>query len=58
MFFGLFFVAAGILSLLESFGVISVNVKWGLPLAVICFGLYQIYEALKGKKDGNDTSER
>jgi len=56
MFLGLFIVAAGVLSLLESLNVISANVKWGMPLAVICFGLHLIYEAVKSKKDNRDIS--
>lgn len=41
---------AGILSLLESFGFISSDVKWGVPLAIICFGLHLIYEAFSARK--------
>lgn len=50
MFFGLFIIAAGIISLLENFGVIAGDVKWGLPLAIICFGASIVYDAVKGKK--------
>lgn len=51
MFLGLFIVAAGILSLLESLGMVATDVRWGMPLAVICFGLHLIYEAIKAKKE-------
>lgn len=50
MFSGVFIVMAGILSLLESFGFISADVKWGVPLAIICFGLRLIYEAFSARK--------
>lgn len=50
MFFGLFIIAAGIISLLENFGVIAGDVKWGLPLAIICFGASIVYDAVKSKK--------
>ena len=39
MFLGLFIVLASLLTLLEEFGYITANVKWGLPLAFACFGL-------------------
>ena len=35
---GLFIVLASLLTLLEEFGYITANVKWGLPLAFACFG--------------------
>ena len=50
MFFGVFIILAGLLSLLESYGVIAGDVKWGLPLAIICFGMSMVYESVKGKK--------
>jgi len=50
MFLGLFIVIAGIISLLESVGVIASDVKWGLPLAVICIGVSLIYNAVKSKQ--------
>ncbi|ENM2314469.1 TPA: hypothetical protein J1045_002612 [Escherichia coli] len=50
MFSGAFIVMAGILSLLESFGFISADVKWGVPLAIIFFGLHLIYEAFSARK--------
>lgn len=56
MFLGIFIVAAGLLSLLESLGIFSADAKWGMPLAVICFGLHLIYEAVKAKKGNSDTS--
>lgn len=49
MFFGVFIILAGILSLLESYGVIAGDVKWGLPLAVICFGASIVYDSIKKK---------
>lgn len=51
MFLGTFIVLAGILSLLESLGVVASEVKWGMPLAVICFGLHLVYEANKARKE-------
>ena len=43
MFLGLFIVLASLLTLLEEFGYITANVKWGLPLAFACFGLSLIF---------------
>lgn len=57
MFLGLFIVAAGILSLLESLGLVAADVRWGMPLAVICFGLHLIFEAIKSKKESTWTSK-
>lgn len=45
MFLGLFIVLASLLTLLEEFGYITANVKWGLAFA--CFGLSLIFEKLK-----------
>lgn len=56
MFLGIFIVAAGLLSLLESLGVFSTDVKWGMPLVVICFGLHLIYEAVKAKRNNSGSS--
>ncbi len=56
MFMGIFIVAAGLLSLLESLGIFSADVKWGMPLAVICFGLHLIYEAIRAKKGNSGAS--
>ncbi len=50
MFLGLFIVIAGVISLLESMGVIVSDVKWGLPLAVICIGLSLIYNAATSRQ--------
>lgn len=47
MFLGLFIVLASLLTLLEEFGYITANVKWGLPLAFACFGLSLIFEKFK-----------
>lgn len=55
MFLGLFIVIAGVISLLESMGIIVSDVKWGLPLAVICIGLSLIYNAATSKQK-NDSS--
>lgn len=57
MFLGLFIVAAGILSLLESLGLVAADVRWGMPLAVICFGLHLIFEAIKSKKESTLASK-
>ncbi|MNB88353.1 hypothetical protein D3C76_353680 [compost metagenome] len=57
MFLGIFIVVAGVLSFLESLGVVSSGAKWGIPLAVICFGLHLIYDALRVKK-GNISSPK
>lgn len=56
MFLGIFIVAAGLLSLLESLGIFSADAKWGMPLAVICFGLHLIYEAVRAKKGNSSAS--
>lgn len=53
MFFGIFIVLAGIITLLENYGVISGDVKWGLPLAIIIYGLSVVYDAITGKKKIN-----
>lgn len=50
MFLGLFIVIAGVISLLESMGVIVSDVKWGLPLAVICIGLSLIYNSATSRQ--------
>lgn len=52
MFLGLFIVLASLLTLLEDFGVITTNVKWGMPLAFACLGLSIVFESFK-KKDNN-----
>ena len=44
MFLGLFIVLASLLTLLENIGVITTNVKWGMPLAFACLGLSIIFE--------------
>lgn len=50
MFVGAFILIAGVISLLENMGVITSDVKWGVPLAIICFGASSIYEAWKNNK--------
>lgn len=57
MFLGIFVVIAGVLSLLEVFGLISTDVKWGMPLAVTCIGLSLLFDSIKVKKDRSDTPE-
>jgi len=57
MFLGIFVVIAGILSLLEALGLFSTDVKWGIPLAVICIGLSLLFDAIKSKKDRSNTAE-
>lgn len=47
MFLGLFIILASLLTLLEDFGVITSNVKWGLPLAFACLGLSIIFDNFK-----------
>ena len=47
MFLGLFIVLASLLTLLEHLGLITSNVKWGLPLAFACLGLSIIFDNLK-----------
>lgn len=54
MFLGIFIVLAGVLSLLESLGVVATEVKWGMPLAIICFGLHLVYEANRARKERVD----
>lgn len=54
MFLGIFIVVAGVLSLLEGLGLVSADVKWGMPLAVICFGMSLIFDAVKAKKERTD----
>lgn len=50
MFVGIFLVLAGLLGLTEALGLISTDVRWGMPLAVICFGGSVIRDAYKAKK--------
>lgn len=60
MFFGLFIFFAGVISLLENVGIIPGEARWGLPLAIICFGLSLIleaYRALKTDHAGKTASE-
>jgi len=54
MFLGLFIFIAGVISLLESTGVISSQTKWGLPLAVVCIGMSLIYKSISEKKEKSD----
>ncbi|WP_167509223.1 hypothetical protein [Pseudomonas oryzihabitans] len=50
MFLGFFIMAAGILALAEAIGLIGANVKWGIPLAITCFGASLIWEAIQKRK--------
>lgn len=49
MYLGIFSVLAGLLSLFENIGVIKTEIKWGLPLAVICIGASIIHDQFKNK---------
>ena len=57
MFLGIFIVIAGVLSLLEVFGLVSTDIKWGMPLAIICIGLSLFFDAIKAKTGRSDKSE-
>ena len=57
MFLGLFIVLASLLTLLENIGVITTNVKWGMPLAFACLGLSIIFENFR-KKDNSLDREK
>lgn len=50
MFLGIFILIAGVISLLESMGVITSDTTWGLPLAVICIGMSLIYNGITQNK--------
>jgi hypothetical protein len=50
MFWGIFLVLAGLLGLTEALGLINTDVRWGMPLAIICFGGSVILDAYKAKK--------
>ena len=48
---GIFIFLAGFMSLLEVFGLISTDIKWGIPLLFTCLGLALIIsEFLKIRK--------
>ncbi len=51
MFFGIFIMLAGALGLAEAIGLINTEVKWGIPLAITCFGASLIWEAIQAKKN-------
>jgi len=57
MFLGFFIVAFGFLSLLEALDIVSADVKWGMPLVVICFGLHLIYESINARKKRTDIQK-
>lgn len=57
MFLGIFVVIAGVLSLLEVLGLISTDVKWGMPLAITCIGLSLLFDAIKAKRNRSDKPE-
>ncbi|WPC06487.1 hypothetical protein SBP02_06945 [Pseudomonas benzenivorans] len=50
MFIGIFVMLAGALGLAEATGLINTDVKWGIPLAVTCFGASLLWEAIQTKK--------
>ncbi|SED59489.1 hypothetical protein SAMN05421553_2945 [Pseudomonas anguilliseptica] len=50
MFFGIFLVLAGVLGLAEASGLVGAEVRWGMPLAVICFGGSVFWDAYKARK--------
>ncbi len=50
MFFGIFLVLAGVLGLAEAMGFLGPEVRWGMPLAVICFGCSVFWDAYKAPK--------
>lgn len=47
MVLGAFLVLFGSLSLFESIGLISSDTRWGIPVAIICFGVHLISSELK-----------
>lgn len=49
MYLGIFVLLAGLLSLLENINVINTDIKWGIPLAVICIGASIIHDHFKNK---------
>lgn len=53
MFFGIFITLAGALGLAEVTGLISTDVKWGIPLAVTCFGVSLVWEAIQSRNQSN-----
>lgn len=57
MFFGIFIFIAGVISLLESTGVITSDTQWGLPLAVMCIGMSLIYNAVLQKNAKRNVEE-
>lgn len=56
MLFGLFAVIAGVLLMLERYGIIPADVQWGAPMFIIFFGIGSIYSAVKGRSlNGGDS---
>ena len=49
MFLGIFITLTGVLALAEAIGLVSTETKWGLPLAVTCFGASLIWDAWQSK---------
>lgn len=47
---GLFIVSLVILFLLEKYGIISDDIKWGFPFVVVFIWISFIYYSMKGKK--------
>ncbi|KRV74599.1 hypothetical protein AO738_12365 [Pseudomonas citronellolis] len=56
MFFGIFILMSGVLYLCEVFGLISADIKWGLPLALICFGASEAWKAYSSRQPSTNQS--
>lgn len=56
MFFGIFVLISGVLYLCEVFGLISADVQWGLPVALICFGASEAWRAFSSRQSTANKS--
>lgn len=50
MFFGVFLMLAGLMALAEALGLVTADMKWGMPLVVVCFGASLVWDSLKKGK--------
>ncbi|MOA66795.1 hypothetical protein D3C78_1936780 [compost metagenome] len=46
---GAFLILAGLMALAETLGFVSIEAKWGLPLAITCLGASLFWDAYKAK---------
>lgn len=56
MFIGIYALLAGLLFLGETLGFIDPQAKWGLPLALACFGSSELWNVYKARQKGTVRS--